>query len=42
MLLNTKNTVGGIAMMVGYENASKFSKAFHDIMGMTPGKFRRR
>lgn len=41
MLLNSENKVGDIAIMVGYANASKFSKAFSDIMGVTPGKFKR-
>ena len=26
----------------GYDNASKFAKAFRDALGMTPGGFRRR
>lgn len=34
-------TIGEVAIMVGYQNASKFSKAFYDIMGVTPTTFRK-
>lgn len=34
-------TIGEISIMVGYLNASKFSKAFFDIMGVTPLYYRR-
>lgn len=37
----TDNTIGDIAMIVGYQNASKFSKAFFDIMGVSPRDFRK-
>lgn len=40
MLRSTPNTVGEIAITVGYQNASKFSKAFSDIMGVTPFHYR--
>ena len=41
LLCTTDNSIGDIAMMVGYQNASKFSKAFFDIMGVTPIYFRK-
>lgn len=41
MLGSTNKTIGEIAMTVGYQNASKFSKAFSDIMGVTPVQFRK-
>lgn len=36
-----KNSVAEIALMVGYQNASKFSKAFLDVMGATPIHYRK-
>ena len=42
MLLTTKHTIGNIAVSVGYQNASKFSKAFRDVMGIAPGEFRKK
>ncbi len=41
MLGSTNKTVGEIAITVGYQNASKFSKAFSDIMGVTPLHYRK-
>ena len=41
LLREKKHSIGEIALMVGYQNASKFSKAFCDIMGMTPGCYRK-
>jgi AraC-like DNA-binding protein len=41
MLGRTNKTIGEIAITVGYQNASKFSKAFADIMGVTPLHFRK-
>jgi AraC-like DNA-binding protein len=41
MLKNTDKTIGNIAITVGYQNASKFSKAFLDVMGVTPIHFRK-
>ena len=41
MLKNTDKTIANIAITVGYQNASKFSKAFSDIMGVTPIHFRK-
>ncbi|MGC6175078.1 helix-turn-helix domain-containing protein [Lacrimispora sp. 38-1] len=34
-------TIGDISIMVGYQNASKFSKAFCDVMGVTPIYYRK-
>ncbi len=31
-----------IALAVGYESASAFGKAFHRIMGVSPGTYRRK
>lgn len=39
-LLSSEATVLEIAGEFGYENASKFSGAFRDIMGMTPNEYR--
>ena len=33
--------VSDVAMRVGYQNASKFSKAFHDIMGVSPLNYKK-
>ncbi len=41
MLISDKNsTIAEIAQKVGYDNASKFSAAFRDIMGVTPMNYR--
>ena len=40
MLLSSDDTVIEIAGRFGYSNASKFSSAFRDIMGMTPNEYR--
>lgn len=40
-LCTTKNTIAEIAIMVGYKNPSKFSKAFFDNIGLTPREFRK-
>ncbi|WP_432408708.1 helix-turn-helix domain-containing protein [Wukongibacter sp. M2B1] len=40
MLRTTNDKISDIAMLVGYQNASKFSKAFSDVMGITPLTFR--
>ena len=43
MLISDRNlTVGEIALRLGYDNASKFSAAFRDIMGVTPQNYRTR
>ena len=41
MIASTNQRIGEIAITVGYQNASKFSKAFLDVMGVTPLDFRR-
>jgi AraC-like DNA-binding protein len=41
MLRQTQTRVADIAMAVGYENASKFSKAFRDVMGVSPSEYRK-
>lgn len=41
-LAETDRSVLEIAGEFGYDNASKFAKAFRDALGMTPGEFRRR
>lgn len=41
LLRTTNSSIGEIAINVGYQNASKFSKAFSDIMGVTPICFRK-
>ena len=35
-------SVADIAQRLGYDNASKFSAAFRDIMGVTPQQYRKR
>ena len=42
ILLNKKPylSIGELAEMAGYENQSKFSKAFKSIMGKTPSEFK--
>lgn len=39
-LRNTDSTVLEIAGRYGYDNASKFAKAFRDCIGMTPVEYR--
>ena len=41
MLRNTDETVLKIAGRFGYDNASKFAKAFSDVTGMTPVQYRK-
>lgn len=41
MLLSTDKTVLEIANLHSYDNASKFAKAFSDVMHMTPTEYRR-
>lgn len=41
-LKNSDATVMEIAGRFGYDNASKFSGAFRDVMGATPNEYRRR
>ena len=40
LLRSTGHTVLEIAGMVGYDNASKFAKAFRDSTGMSPNEYR--
>jgi len=40
LLKNKAYSISEIAGKVGYQNASKFSSAFKDIMGMTPREYR--
>lgn len=42
MLKETDRTILDIAGQYGYDNGSKFAKAFHDVMGETPKQFRQR
>lgn len=42
MLRNTPLTILEIAGRVGYENPGKFAAAFKEIMGMTPGDYRKK
>lgn len=37
----TGRTVMDVAAELGYENGSKFSSAFRDVMGVSPGEYRR-
>ena len=41
-LVGTDQSVLAIAGDFGYDNASKFAKAFRDAFGVTPGEYRRR
>lgn len=40
MLSNTDETVLSIAGSLGYDNGSKFARAFHNIVGINPSEFR--
>ena len=41
LLVRENNSITEIALAVGYQNPGKFSKAFYDVMGITPLKFRK-
>ena len=41
LLRETGRTVMDVAAELGYENGSKFSSAFRDVMGVSPGEYRR-
>ncbi|MCQ2459719.1 MAG: AraC family transcriptional regulator [Ruminococcus sp.] len=41
LLLETKQKIIDIAEAVGYENSSKFAKAFRDVTGFSPSEYRR-
>ena len=40
LLVNTNFSVMEIAVMVGYSSNSTFTRAFHNITGMTPKAYR--
>ena len=40
LLRSTDRTVLDIAGQFGYDNASKFAKAFRDIIGVSPNSYR--
>ena len=40
MIKNTSRNILDIAGDVGYDNGSKFAKAFSDVMGVTPKEYR--
>ncbi len=42
LLEETDESILEIAGKTGYENGSKFAKAFRDVMGYAPGEYRRR
>ena len=42
MLRQTEASIANIAAALGYENQSKFSQAFRDVMGVLPKDFRRK
>ena len=42
MLISETITIAEIAQRLGYDNASKFSAAFRDVMGITPQHYRNR
>lgn len=41
IMLKENKSIGEIAGLVGYQNASKFSKAFKDIKGVSPREYRK-
>lgn len=41
LLRTTDRTVAEIAGAVGYDNSSKFAKAFRDVVGMSPAEYRK-
>jgi two-component system response regulator YesN len=41
-LLNSDLPIGSVALDVGYNNFSYFSKNFRDIVGCTPNEYRRK
>ena len=42
MLRETEMQITEIAGTLGYDNSSKFAKAFKDIQGVTPGAYRKK
>ena len=41
LLLSTQEDVGAIARAVGYESQSRFTAAFREEYGVSPGEYRR-
>lgn len=41
LLAHTDQSILDIACLHGYQNASKFSAAFHKVMGMNPSEYRK-
>ena len=41
VLLTTKLTITAIAIECGYNNSNYFQSVFKNIVGMTPGKYRK-
>lgn len=41
LLAETDESILEIAGRIGYENGSKFARAFRDVMGISPGRYRR-
>lgn len=42
LLMHTDDSIAQIAQMVGYENQSKFTQAFKDVLGVLPKDFRKK
>ena len=42
MLRETEMHITEIAGALGYDNSSKFAKAFKDVKGVTPGVYRKK
>lgn len=42
LLIETYKKIIEIAEIIGYDNSSKFSKAFRDVMGCNPSEYRRK
>lgn len=40
LIKKSEENINNIAISLGYKNASKFSKAFKDVMGITPKEYR--
>ncbi len=41
LLKTSKLSIAELALSVGYQNASKFSKAFYDIYGIAPRDYKK-